>query len=153
MTRVGSRSETAVYRCLWLGIIFRQPFPPLCFVGSCFCVVACEHCLSFTYCLKTQNKYKKPQNKSLYLDVCLVTLFIAHFSPYTLFVRYWVTFRRLSCVSCRADQPTPSCSWVSLFDIGDILVCNSNSSFWWVGFVRRPFQIEGVRVREFRWLP
>ena len=34
----GSQSEAAVYRCRWLGIIFRQPFPPLCFVGSCFLV-------------------------------------------------------------------------------------------------------------------
>ena len=49
MAWYGSQSEAAVYRCLWLGIIFRQPISPLCFVGSCLCEVACEHFIYYTF--------------------------------------------------------------------------------------------------------
>ena len=45
----GSQSETAVYRCLWLGIIFRQPFFPLSSVGSCLQLGAYVHTSSFTF--------------------------------------------------------------------------------------------------------
>ena len=45
----GSQSEAAVYRCLWLGIIFKQPFPTCLLWDLVFWLVACEHAISITF--------------------------------------------------------------------------------------------------------
>ena len=72
-----SQSEAAVYRCLWLGIIFRHPFPHSVFVGSSFCVIACEHsrtssfgCSLLFLCISL-NKHVEPISHCALVRVCL----------------------------------------------------------------------------------
>lgn len=73
-------------------------------------------------------------------DPCLVTIFLAHLTPYlyallAIFTAlYWVTFRQL-------PLPWSLCASYGIFVFVrsplSILVCSSNSSVWTVGFVEK----------------